>query len=103
MADLLIVFESIFVLAFAILSLLAGLFTAYFGSGKSRVIGGGLVLIGLIALVVVLWFTGLFGAAVGRPLEWDMGIVVEGTVAVVAAIVGGLVAIGIFLGAIMKS
>ena len=44
-------FVSMLMLVFAIGAIIAGLFTAYFGSGKSRAIGGVLLIIGLIFLV----------------------------------------------------
>jgi hypothetical protein len=95
------IFSSIFVLAFGIFCLLFGGFTAYFGTGKSRNIGGALMLFGLIGLIIVIWFTGMVGLA--SPVEWESDVVVEALVAVVAAIIGGGASLVIFLGAIMKS
>ena len=105
MADinLLDMFLSILVLAFGIFSVAAGSFTAYFGTGRSRSIGGALILLGVIAFIILLWFIGLFGPSVSRPLVWDQGQVLAGFVAVIGAVVGGVVALGIFLVAIMKS
>ncbi|MBM4249272.1 MAG: hypothetical protein FJ149_07535 [Euryarchaeota archaeon] len=105
MADinLLDMFLSILVLAFGIFSIAAGSFTAYFGTGRSRSIGGALILLGIIAFIILLWFAGLFGASVSRPLPWDQGMILAGFVAVIGALVGALVALAIFLVAIMKS
>lgn len=101
--NLLNMFLSILVLAFGIFSMIAGAFTAYFGTGRSRSIGGALIILGVIGFIILLWFMGMFGASVGRPLVWDTEMVVAGFVAVIGALVGALVALGIFLVAIMKS
>ncbi|HDS59869.1 MAG TPA: hypothetical protein ENN54_06235 [Thermoplasmatales archaeon] len=93
-------FVSMLMLVFAIGSIIAGLFTAYFGSGKSRAIGGILLLIGLIvALVFYNYSTGdLFGSA-----EWHWETVKYGISAVIGAVIGALVALGVFLAGIMKA
>jgi len=101
--NLLDMFLSILVLAFGIFSILAGAFTAYFGTGRSRSIGGGLIILGIIGFVILLWFSGLLGSAVATPVKWDLGMVIAGFIAVIGAVVGALVALGIFLVAIMKS
>jgi hypothetical protein len=46
-------FLTVLILVFALFMLLAGIFTAYFGSGKSRMIGVALLVIGLV--VGLLW------------------------------------------------
>ena len=46
-------FLTVVILAFALVMLLAGIFTAYFGTGKSRTIGFVLLLVGLV--VGALW------------------------------------------------
>ena len=48
-------FLSMLMLVFAIASIIAGIFTAYFGSGKSRAVGAILVIIGLIVFIIFLW------------------------------------------------
>jgi hypothetical protein len=101
--NLLDMFLSILVLAFGIFSIIAGAFTAYFGTGRSRSIGGALIILGVIGFIILLWFMGLLGSSVSRPLVWNTDMVVAGFVAVIGAIVGALAALGIFLVAIMKS
>ena len=101
--NLLDMFLSILVLAFGIFSIIAGAFTAYFGTGRSRSIGAALILLGIIGFILLLWFTGVFGSSVSKPVSWDTSMVIAGFVAVIGAIVGALVALGIFLVAIMKS
>ena len=99
-------FLSMLTLVFAIASIIAGIFTAYFGSGKSRAVGAVLIIIGLLAGVVFLYGAGLL-TFIGMPdagsLLYFKGAVVNGIVAVVGALIGALIALGIFLLAIMKA
>jgi hypothetical protein len=90
-------FVTILLLTFGLFMILAGAFTAYFGSGKSRTIGVVLLVVG----IVVGLLTGLFyhDAWSGQlhQLIWGTFLVL------LAAVVGALVAVAIFLVAIMKS
>ena len=95
-------FLSMLTLVFAVASIIAGIFTAYFGSGKSRVVGGVLIVIGLIVGVIFLWFAGLLGFMGTAPISF-VGVVVDSVLAVIGAVVGALIALGIFLLAIMKA
>ncbi len=93
-------FVTILLLTFALFLVITGAFTAYFGSGKSRKIGGGLLGGGVV--VGVLWVV-----AVG-PLNsfgpFGLGDVILQTVVIlIAAVLGAAAAIGLFLLAIMKS
>lgn len=92
---------SMLMLVFGIASIVAGAFTAYFGSGRSRAVGGILVLIGLIVLVLFFGYAGTL-SFLGLPAVFR-GVVLNGVLAVVGAIVGALIALGIFLVAIMKA
>ena len=97
-------FLSMLTLVFAIASIVAGIFTAYFGSGKSRAIGAILILIGVVVFVIFLWGAGVltFMGAAPELLNFA-GTVVNGLVAVIGAVIGALIALGIFLLAIMKA
>ncbi len=93
-------FLTILLLTFAIFLVITGAFTAYFGSGKSRKIGAGLLAGGLV--VGILWVVAvgplnLFGAFALTE------VVIQTIVVLVAAIIGAAAAIGLFLLAIMKS
>jgi hypothetical protein len=89
-------FVTILLLIFGLFLLLAGVFTAYFGSGKSRTIG---VLL-LVAGIVV----GVLAAYYYHSTAHNLGGLLWGSFEVlVAAVIGGLVAVAIFLVAIMKS
>ncbi len=95
-------FLSMLMLVFAVASVIAGIFTAYFGSGKSRAVGAILIVIGLIVGVLFLWFAGILTFMGTAPFSFA-GYVVNGVVAVIGAIIGALIALGIFLLAIMKA
>ena len=93
-------FLTVLVLVFALFMLLAGIFTAYFGSGKSRMIGVVLLVVGLI--VGILWV--VMGLDSVNVIKVDLSVVVwDAFVYILAALIGALAAIGVFLLAIMKS
>jgi hypothetical protein len=98
-------FLSMMTLVFAIASIIAGIFTAYFGSGKSRIVGAILIIIGLLVGVIFLWGANVLSFMGTPPIEilQFTGTVINGVVAVIGAIVGALIALGIFLLAIMKA
>ncbi len=77
---------------FSLLMLLAGAFTAYFGSGKSRVIGALLMLVGAGVAFVCWWFW----------WQTALSILLMQILVVVGAIIGAIAALAIFMVAIMK-
>jgi len=96
-------FLSIIVIAFAIVMIIAGLFTAYFGSGKGRTIGLVMVVVGLIVGAVWIWLCNP-SSNVGPFCEvqlWD--VIRRALVDLIGIIIGALVAVGIFLVGVMKS
>jgi len=98
------VFGSILLLSFGMFTLLSGAFTAYFGAGKSRKIGLGLSILGMLALILFAGFTwGGIQALRALGVSWDSKVVMEGVVAVVAATVGAFLALGLFLVSIMRA
>ncbi|MCJ7488784.1 MAG: hypothetical protein MUO87_01365 [Thermoplasmata archaeon] len=93
-------FLTVVILVFALFMLLAGIFTAYFGSGKSRMIGAALLAIGLI--VGVLWI--VMGLDSVEIIDVNMSKVIwDAFLYILAGVIGALAAIGVFLLAIMKS
>ena len=92
-------FLTILLLVFGLFLILAGIFTAYFGSGKSRAIGVALLVVGLVAGIGTwaAYHYSLGGGAGLGPLLWESFLVI------LAAVIGALVAVGIVLVAIMKS
>jgi len=96
----LMAFLTVLILVFALFMLLAGIFTAYFGSGKSRMIGVALLVVGL--LVGIIWV--LLGMDSVGVINVDLSSVVwNAFLYIIAGIIGALIAIGAFLLAIMKS
>lgn len=89
-------FGAILLLVFGLFLILAGIFTAYFGSGKSRTIGVGLLVGGVVVgLLTLYWYhTATNGLT---------ALIEESLLVIVAAVIGALAAIAIFLVAIMKS
>jgi len=96
-------FLTILILVFALFMVLAGVFTAYFGSGKSRMIGVVLLLVGLI--VGVAWiYMSMFGGSGTIKIPGGLSnLLWNAFIYIVAALIGALIAIGVFLLAIMKS
>lgn len=101
-ADATAVFSGILVLSFGLTILFAGLFTSYFGAGKSRKIGLGLVIVGLLTMFA--WTTITFGINVFTTFDaWNAEQMAVGVAAVVAGALGGMVAMAMFLIAIMRA
>ena len=94
-------FVAVLLLVFALFLILAGIFTAYFGSGKSRTIGVVLLVVGLVVGILIgyAYHAGDFGA----PSDQLASLMWQAFLVIVAAVIGALVAVGIFLVAIMKS
>jgi len=101
-ASELIIFLTDLLLTFGLFSLLAGAFTAYFGSGKSRKIGVALIVLGLIVIVLVLAMF-LYDLGVPHDAELWPDVVRPALVHIVGAALGAAVALVVFLVAIMKS
>src|SRR2546426_10379423 len=91
-------FVTILLLTFSLFLVITGAFTAYFGSGKSRKIGVGLLVGGLVVGVLWAWYSGPFSSTVNL-----VNIIVESIGVILAAVIGAAAAIGLFLLAIMKS
>jgi len=95
-------FLSMLALVFAIASAIAGLFTAYFGSGKSKAVGAVLMILGLFVFILFLWGAGVLKLGTVPDLIDFTGVVINGIVAVAGALLGVLLALGIFLLTILK-
>ena len=92
-------FAVILLLVFGLFLILAGIFTAYFGSGKSRTIGVVLLVGGLVVGAL----TGYFDSSLYAHGNNLSGLLEQATLVIVGAVIGALAAIAIFLVAIMKS
>jgi hypothetical protein len=95
------IFVSTVLAGFAVTLAVAGAFGAYYGKGKSRSLG---FLVALVALLLL----GLF-AALTWPLlpgvapVFSPNVVLQSMVAVVAALIGALVAVLLFVATVTKS
>ncbi len=93
-------FLTVLIMVFGLFMLLAGVFTAYFGSGKSRMIGVALLVIGLV--VGVVWAVMCLDSV--DVIDVNLSKVVwDAFLYIVAGLLGALAAVGVFLVAIMKS
>lgn len=102
LSDAAAVFSGILVLSFGLTMLFCGMFTSYFGAGKSRKIGMGLVIVGLLSLFA--WVTITFGVNIfGNFDVWNSQQMAVGIAGVAAGALGGLVALAMFLVAIMRA
>ena len=98
-------FLTILLLTFGLFMVLAGAFTAYFGSGKSRIIGVVLLVVGLV--VAIFW---IYATMYGGPNLFNISprlqlsnVIWSAFLNIIAAVIGALIAVGVFLLAIMKS
>ncbi len=95
-------FLTVAVIAFSIVIILAGLFTAYFGTGKSRSVGFLMLVVGLVVGVVWSYLCGYSEIDVFRDVKmWE--VFVKALVNLIGVLIGALIAVGIFLIAVMKS
>lgn len=101
-ADAAAVFGGVLVLSFGLTLLLSGMFTSYFGAGKSRRIGLGLTILGLLTLsawTIVTFNVQLFPMTPAWTDE-QMGV---GVAALVAGGIGSVAGLVLFLVAIMRA
>jgi hypothetical protein len=96
------IFLLVFMMIFGLGLLVAGIFTVYFGSGKSRGIGAGLLVGGIVLAILVFMMDYMNMVIPSNMYLWD-SVIFPGLVFLGAAIIGGLAAVGMFLLAIMKS
>lgn len=95
-------FLTLVVFAFALVMLVAGLFSAYFGSGKSKMAGGLMAVIGLIVGLVWAYLVGFSDISPFCEVEaWDT--VYNAIIDLLGIVIGALVAVGIFLVVVLKS
>ncbi len=95
-------FLSLIVLVFALVMILAGIFSAYFGKGKNRAYGIIMVVVGLIVGVVYgyLLVDGPI-EAIKNVLGWD--VVYNAIVNILGVLIGAGIAVAIFLVTVLKS
>jgi len=97
------VFVGILLFSFGLFTFLAGLFTAYFGAGKSRAIGFVLTILGALAMLLFAALTWPLVSVVPTYLGGNEHAIVVSLVGVVASAVGAIIALIVFLISIMKA
>ena len=88
-------FLTMLMLMFAVVNILTGIFTIYFGSGRSKVAGVITIFLGLLILSFSLLFERVISLKNAPPLFFD-GIIFNSIGAITGALVGVFIALGIF-------
>ena len=95
------IFLSTLLLGFGFTLFVAGLFGSYFGEGRSRGVG---FLLSLVAILILGLFAALTWPLVpGVDPRFDAQIIASSIVAVLAATLGSLFAVGTFVASVMRS
>lgn len=91
-------FLTVIILAFAIVMILAGIFTTWYGNGKSRIAGILMLIAGIVvgAVWIVLCQQDIIHVDI-------LNVFLEALINLVGVLIGAIVAIAIFLIAILKS
>jgi len=95
-------FLTIIIVVFALVMMITGIFSAYFGAGKNRAYGCILFVVGLVTLAV---WTYLVGYSDIKPFcevaGWD--VMYNALIDLIGILIGALIAVGIFLVVVLKS
>ena len=93
---------TIVLFTFALVMMIAGLFSAYFGAGKSRMYGGILFAVGLIVCLVWAYLVGFSTIEPFCDVEaWN--VMYSALINLIAVVIGAIIAIAIFLFVVLKS
>jgi hypothetical protein len=96
-------FLSMLMLVFSITSVIAGIFIAYFGSGKSKTLGALLIFLGLIVFMFFIWGTGTIKFGSLPDFMNFSEVIINSIIAVIGAVIGALIVLGVFLLTILKT
>jgi len=95
-------FLTIIIFVFALVMIIAGIFSAYFGAGKNRAYGGVIFAVGLIVGVVWAYLVGYSTISPFCDVQaWD--VMYNALINLIGVLIGALIAIGIFLVVVLKS
>ena len=96
-------FITVVILAFAIVMVMAGVFTAYFGSGKSRTAGLIMLVAGVAVGVLWVFLCHGFGSTpiIDNVDIWE--VFWSAFVDMIGVLIGAIIAVAIFLVAVLKS
>ena len=93
-------FVSMLLIGIGVALLATGLFTSYFGAGKSQKIGFGLLVTGILAIIITYILT--FEAGTGVTTQFDDGVFMDALVSGISALVGMIIGMFVILFVLMK-
>ena len=93
-------FVSMLLIGIGIALLATGLFTSYFGAGKSQKIGLGLLVTGVLAIIITYILT--FEAGTGGTTQFDDGVFMDALVSGISALAGMIIGMFVILFVLMK-
>ena len=93
-------FVSMLLIGIGVALLATGLFTSYFGAGKSQKIGLGLLVTGILAIIITYILT--FEAGTGVTTQFDDGVFMDALVSGISALVGMIIGMFVILFVLMK-
>ena len=93
-------FVSMLLIGIGVALLATGLFTSYFGAGKSQKIGLGLLVTGVLAIIITYILT--FEAGTGVTTQFDDGVFMDALVSGISALAGMIIGMFVILFVLMK-
>ena len=93
-------FVSMLLIGIGVALLATGLFTSYFGAGKSQKIGLGLLVTGILAIIITYILT--FEAGTGVTTQFDDGAFMDALVSGISALAGMIIGMFVILFVLMK-
>ena len=93
-------FVSMLLIGIGVALLATGLFTSYFGAGKSQKIGLGLLVTGILAILITYILT--FEAGTGVTTQFDDGVFMDALVSGISALAGMIIGMFVILFVLMK-
>ena len=93
-------FVSMLLIGIGVALLATGLFTSYFGAGKSQKIGLGLLVTGILAIIITYILT--FEAGTGVTTQFDDGVFMDALISGISALAGMIIGMFIILFVLMK-
>ena len=93
-------FVSMLLIGIGVALLATGLFTSYFGAGKSQKIGLGLLVTGILAIIIT--YIQTFEAGTGVTTQFDDGVFMDALVSGISALAGMIIGMFVILFVLMK-
>ena len=93
-------FVSMLLIGIGVALLATGLFTSYFGAGKSQKIGLGLLVSGILAIIITYILT--FEAGTGVTTQFDDAVFMDALLSGISALAGMIIGMFVILFVLMK-